>query len=396
MNLRRAIGITTGLAVVAFAGVSGVIALDESAATRVTARFDRATGVYEGSDLRVLGVRVGTVGSVRPKGKEVEVTLLIDGGVRVPADAHAVIVAPSVVADRYVQLAPAYTGGPEIRDGAVLPAARNATPLEVDQLYASITELSQALGPKGANADGALAGLLDTGAANLKGNGKAIGDSIEQFGKAAKTLDRSSGDLFATLTHLQSFTTMLKDNDGDVRTAEQRLAAVTGFLAEDKENLGAALKELGTALAQVKTFIEDNRASLKKNVDLLVPLTRTLVDQRASLAEALDTAPLAAGNALRAYDPVHRTLNGRANINEIGFGPGLPGGAGTRAGADGPPAANGPGTAGVPGAVDAAGGPSGLVPLTPGRREALPALPLPAVGTVYGTPGGTPGKGGAR
>ncbi|MFF8289783.1 MCE family protein [Streptomyces sp. NPDC016309] len=362
MNLRRALGITAGLALVAVAGTSGVLALDESRTTRITARFDRATGVYEGSDLRVLGVKVGTVGPVRPRGTEVEVTLLIDEGVRVPAGAHAVIVAPSVVSDRYVQLAPAYTGGPEIRDGAVLPAARNATPLEVDQLYASLTELSEALGPKGANADGALAGLIGTGAANLKGNGKAIGDSVEQFGKAARTLDRSSGDLFATLTHLQSFTTMLKNNDSEVRRAERRLATVTTFLAEDKENLGAALKELGTALSQVKTFIEDNRASLKKNVDVLLPLTRTLADRRASLAEALDTAPLAAGNALKAYDPSHRTLNGRADINELSFGTG---------------------TAATPG---------GLVPVDAARRKDLPALPLPAVGTVYGTPG----KGAAR
>ncbi|MEU9980842.1 MCE family protein [Streptomyces sp. NPDC050856] len=346
----------TGLVLVAVAAASGVLALDDSDTTRLTARFDRVTGVYEGSDLRVLGVKVGTVGPVRPKGKEVEVTLLLDEDVRVPAGAHAVVVAPSVVADRYIQLAPAYTGGPEIQDGAVLPAARNATPLEIDQLYASITELSEALGPRGANSRGALARLFDTGAANLKGNGKAMGDSIEQFGKAAKTLDSSSDDLFDTLTALQSFTTMLKNNDGDVRQAERQLAAVTGFLADDKENLGAALKELGLALGQVKTFVREHRGSLRKNVDTLIPITRTLVDQRASLAELLDTAPLAAGNVLRAYDPLNRTLNGRADLNELSFGP--------RAGA--PPA---------------------LVPAGPARRKTLPALPLPAVGTVYGTPG---------
>ncbi|MEE1754027.1 MCE family protein [Streptomyces sp. SP18CS02] len=357
MNPRRLIGIGAGLAVVVAAATSGVLALDASGTTRITARFERATGVYEGSDLRVLGVKVGTVDSVRPVGKEVEVTLLIDEGVTVPANAHAVVVAPSVVSDRYIQLAPAYTGGPRIEDGAVLPAARNAMPLEIDQLYASLTELSEALGPRGANAEGALAGLIDTGAANLKGNGKAIGDSIEQFGKAARTLDSSSGDLFDTLAYLQSFTTMLKDNDGNVRQAERQLATVTGFLADDKENLGAALKELGTALAQVKTFIENNRGSLKQNVDLLMPLTRTLVDQRASLAELLDTAPLAAGNVLKAYDPLHRTLNGRADINELSFGSG-------------------------------ANALTGLVPVEPDRRKALPGLPLPAVGTVYGTPEG--------
>ncbi|MEV4681066.1 MCE family protein [Streptomyces kurssanovii] len=361
MNLKRIVGIGAGLAVVAVAGTSGAMALKEAGTTRITAYFERATGVYEGSDLRVLGVKVGTVDSVRPEGDRVRVTLLLDEDVPVPKDAHAVVVAPSVVADRYIQLAPAYTGGERIQDGAVLPAERNAMPLEVDQLYASITELSTALGPDGANADGALAGLLDTGAANLEGNGKAIGDSIEQFGKAAKTLDGSSGDLFATLSYLQSFTAMLKKNDGNVAKAEKQLASVTGFLADDKENLGAALKELGTALGQVKGFIQDNRGSLKKNVDALVPLTRTLVDQRASLAEAMDTAPLAAGNALNAYDPVNRTLNGRADINELSYGPEI---------------------TVPPDTVSTAG----LVPVDGSRREALPALPLPPVGTVYGTP----------
>ncbi|MEV6399478.1 MCE family protein [Streptomyces sp. NPDC051907] len=361
MNRKRITGICAGLAVVAVAAGSGVMALEQSESTRITAYFDRATGVYEGSDLRVLGVKVGVVDSVRPQGDQVEAVLLLDEDVPVPANAHAVVVAPSVVADRYIQLAPAYTGGERIEDGAVLPADRNAMPLEVDQLYASITELSQALGPEGANAEGALSGLLDTGAANLKGNGKAIGDSIEQFSKAAKTLDGRSGDLFATLEYLQSFTAMLKKNDGTVARAEQQLAAVTGFLAEDKENLGAALKELGTALGKVKGFIRDNRGSLKENVDALVPLTQTLVDQRASLAEAMDTAPLAAGNALNAYDPVHRTLNGRASVNELSYGPEIV----------------------VPPDI---GSLDGLAPVGEARRRALPVLPLPPVGTVYGTP----------
>ncbi|MEU1346595.1 MCE family protein [Streptomyces sp. NPDC005795] len=359
MRITRIVGMGAGLAVVAVAATTGVMAVDEEGTTTVTAYFDQATGVYAGSDLRILGVKVGRVESVKPRGKEVQVTLRVDKGVKVPAAAHAVVVAPSLVADRYVQLAPAYDGGPVLADEAILPAAKNATPVEVDQLYASITELSTALGPDGANANGALARLLDTGAENLDGNGKAIGDSIEQFGKATKTLDRSSGNLFDTLSYLQTFTTMLKDNDGNVRAAEQQLNSVTGFLADDKENLSAALKELGSALGQVKTFIQKNRGALKANVDALVPITQTLVDQRASLAESLDTLPLAAGNVLNAYDPLNRTLNGRTNLNELSMGGPL---------------------------TDERQTLAGLAPVDAARQKALPALPLPAVGTVYGTP----------
>ncbi|MER7201121.1 MCE family protein [Streptomyces sp. CB01635] len=307
------------LAVLAAGGLVGVRALG-GGGTTVTAYFDRAVGVYAGSDVRILGVRVGSVGSVHPQGKQVRVILGLDEGVRVPEGARAVVVAPSIVADRYVQLTPAYTAGPALAAGAVLPASRNRTPVEIDQLYDSITELGDALGPNGANAQGALSDLLDTGAKNLDGNGTAIGESIEQFGKAAKTLDGSSDDLFTTLAQLQAFTTMLKDKDGGVRTAQERLDDVVGFFADNKDDLTGALKELGTALGQVKTFIEDNRGELKKNVDKLVPITQTLVRQRASLAEALDTAPLATGNVVNTYDKDGRTLDGRTNLNEISMG----------------------------------------------------------------------------
>ncbi|MFG3160534.1 MCE family protein [Streptomyces sp. NPDC048232] len=320
MNRRRKV--LTGLlalVVLAAAGLVTARAL-EADGTRLTAYFDRAIGVYAGSDLRVLGVRVGEVESVRPQGTTVRVGLRLDEGVRVPKGARAVVVAPSVVSDRYVQLTPAYATGPALADGAVLPASRNHVPVEIDQIYDSITELGDALGPDGANSEGALSELLRTGAANLDGNGEAIGTGVEEFGKAAKTLDGSSGDLFKTLSSLQTFTTMLKDKDTDVRTAQERLDEVVGFFADNKDDLTGALEELGKALGQVKTFIEDNRGELKENVDRLVPITRTLVEQRASLAEALDVAPLAAGNVVNAYNPDTRTLDGRANLNEISIG----------------------------------------------------------------------------
>ncbi|MFD8774157.1 MCE family protein [Streptomyces sp. NPDC056723] len=320
MSTRRRLLVgALALAVLVAAGIVGVRATGPGG-TRITAYFERAVGIYAGSDLRILGVRVGRVASVDPEGTQVRVTLDIDDGVKVPAGARAVAVAPSVVADRYVQLTPAYTSGPALRDGAKLPASRNRTPVEIDQLYDSVTALSKALGPGGANAQGALSGLLDTGAKNLKGNGAAMGDSIEQFGKAAKTLNGSSDDLFTTLSQLQTFTTMLKEKDGGVRTAQENLDDVTNYFADNKDDLAAALKELGKALGQVKAFIKDNRSELKKNVERLVPITQTLVDQRASLAEALDVAPLAAGNVVNAYNPSTRTLDGRANLNELSMG----------------------------------------------------------------------------
>jgi virulence factor Mce-like protein len=339
--------------------VAGGVLVHESGqqGKQITAFFSVAVGVYPGSDVRILGVKVGTVDSVQPAGGEVKVTMTVDHGIAVPARADAVIVAPSVVADRYVQLTPAYTGGPQIASGAVIPASRSAVPLEVDQLYASLDKLVTALGPTGANRHGALSDLIKTGAANLAGNGKYLGAMLSQFGRAMGTLGGSAGNLSATVDHLQLFITMLKQNNGQVRLAERQLAQVAGFLAADHQDLGAALHELARALGQVQRFIAGNRDLIKANVTRLASITRLLVDERASLAEALDEAPLAADNVLNAYDPLHRTLDGRGDLLELSH-------------------AYGSATANV------------AFQVPPGRLGSVPPLPLPAAGAVYATPGG--------
>jgi virulence factor Mce-like protein len=353
---------------------------------QITAYFSQTVGVYKGSDVRVLGVQVGSVTAVRPEGARVAVIMTVNHGVSIPAGADALVVSPSVVADRYVQLTPAYTGGPQIADDAVIPMRRTGTPVEVDQLYASLNKLATAFGPHGANSHDALSDALKTGAANLSGNGKALGDMITQFGQAMGTLGRSSGNLYATVRNLQQFTSMLKHNDGHVRQVEQQLSQVTGFLSDDRQNLTAALDELATALGQVKTFIGGNRALIKTNVTRLAAITGLLVKERASLAQALDIAPLAADNLVGAYDPVHRTLDGRGDLNEFTMGPSaaavITGGGGT----------------------DATVASAVLFAVPASQVAALPPLPLPTVGQVYGTlpaqaastcPATSPGSGGS-
>lgn len=283
---------------------------------RITAFFSRTVGVYAGSDVQVLGVRVGAVESVTPRGDRVEVVFTLDHEVGVAPDTKAVVVAPSVVSDRYVQLTDLSRGGPRIEDGAVIPESRTATPVELDELYASLNTLVSALGPDGANSDGALSDVLDTGAANLEGNGKAFNESVRNFADAARTLSGSSGDLFGTVDELQKFTAMLATNDDQVRSVNTQLDQVWRTLSADRDELSTALRTLASALADIQVFIRDNRTAIKSNVDKLARTTQQLVDNRASVAEALDVAPLAVTNMLQAFDQESGSLQGRGLLLE--------------------------------------------------------------------------------
>ena len=99
----------------------------------ITAYFSAATAIYPGDQVRVLGVEVGTIDTIEAQGTQTKVTMRISHATTVPADAQAVIVAPNLVAARYIQLTPAYTGsGPTLADGGVIPVERTAVPIEWD------------------------------------------------------------------------------------------------------------------------------------------------------------------------------------------------------------------------------------------------------------------------
>lgn len=288
-----------------------------SSGTPVTAYFNRTVGLYEGSSVRVLGVSAGKVTSVKPKGDDVRVDMTVDSDVDVPKDAGAVVVAPSLVSDRYVQLTPAYDGGAKMSPGTEIPPKRTATPASIDELYKSLNEVSKSLGPEGANKKGNLSKLLDTAADSLEGNGKSLHDTVGDLADLSETLENSKGDMFATVSNLQKFTHMLANSDQQLDEFFDRMSDVSDFLASDSDEIDAALSSLGSALGDVKKFVKNNSDSLSTDVDQLSSITGVLSKRRSSLAEVLDEMPVAVTNFLNTYDAHTGTTMVRYNANEL-------------------------------------------------------------------------------
>ncbi|MGH4016978.1 MAG: MCE family protein [Pseudonocardiaceae bacterium] len=291
--------------------------LTRSSHRTITGYFTSAVAVFPNNDVRILGVPVGTITSVQPQGRVVKVVMEIDDSVQVPADAAAVVVAPSLVTGRHIQLTPAYTGGPTMADGAAIPLERTAVPLGVDDLIRTADELATMLGPQGVNRRGALSDLLDVAASNLDGNGQALNDTVGNLAELSETLSGSREELFGTVAQLQSFTSTLAANDAQVRQFNTQLADVANLLAAERADLGAALNQLSVTLGEVAVFVQDNRAVLKSNVDRLTEVTAVLVAQRDALAEIVDVAPTGLSNVQHAYNASSGTLDTRANVEEL-------------------------------------------------------------------------------
>lgn len=283
----------------------------------LTASFPRTVSLYVGSDVRVLGVPIGTVESVTPQATEVKVTMSYDADVSIPDDAQAVIISPSIVGDRFVQLTPVFTDGKALADGAELDLSRTSTPLELDEVYGSLDDLTVALGPNGANKDGALSALLDSTAKNWGGQGEQFHQTIGDIGKLTGTLEDNKEELFDTAARLESFISTLAENDTTVRDFNQSLGQVSTVLSGEREELSASLRNLAVAMGEVSGFVKENREVLGSNIKGLNRVAKVLVKQRDALDEILEVAPVALANLNLTYNPQAGTLDTRANIGEL-------------------------------------------------------------------------------
>lgn len=286
---------------------------------KVTALFTSAVGLYPGSDVQVLGVPVGTVTSVQAEGEHVRVTMELDPDQPVAANTQAVIIAPTMVSDRFVQLTKplADKNADALDSGTVIQASRTAVPVEIDELYSGLQSLSDALGPDGANKHGALSDLITTGANNLDGQGKSLNTMIREFGKASATLDNVDTNFFGTLSNLNTLNEMLVANDTSVKQVNQQFAEVAGYLAEDRDEMGEAATNLSEAMSVLDGFISKNRTHLKSSVENLVPIAETLTKNKDSLDETVRLAPILLHNLIGSYDAKYNMLAGRGNVNEV-------------------------------------------------------------------------------
>lgn len=291
--------------------------LDRGGSKTLVAHFPRTVSIYQGSDVRVLGVTVGKVDKVQPEGTDVVVTMHYDSDIKLPANAKAVIVAPSIVGDRFVQITPVYTKGAVLADDAVLGENRTAVPLELDQIYGNLDNLLTALGPNGANSKGALSDLLQQTAANFGGQGPKLHQTIEDVGKLTKTLSDNKNQIFGSAAQLETFVHTLSANDTTVRRFATELQQVSSLLAGERTDLSTSLHNLSVALGDVTQFVKSNKNLLHDNIAGLNNVAKVVVKQRDALNQILTDAPLALDNLYLTYNPEAGTLDTNPNAGML-------------------------------------------------------------------------------
>jgi virulence factor Mce-like protein len=281
----------------------------------ITAYFHTTTAIYPGDQVRVSGVKVGSIKSIQPQGTVAKMTLKVDRDVPIPADAKAVVVASNLVAARYVQLTPAYrTSGPVMRDGAVIPVERTAVPVEWDEVKTQLMRLATDLGPQSGVSGTSVGRFIDSAANALDGNGDKLRQTLGQLSGVGRILANGSGNIVDIIKNLQTFVTALRDSNTQIVQFNDRLATLTSVVNDSKSELDAALTDLSTAVGEVQRFIAGSRNQTSEQVARLADVTQILVDQHMALENILHASPNALGNFFNDYNADTGTIVGGFGI----------------------------------------------------------------------------------
>lgn len=286
----------------------------------VTAQFDNASGLYEGNAVSVLGMRVGKVTDIEARGDYVLVTMHIDRGVKIPADAQAVTLSTSILTDRHIEFTPVYRGGPVLADHDSLSLARTRTPVEFDRVLAMIDKLSVQLGGDGAGA-GPIADLLSVSASMTSGNGAQIRSALSRLSEALKmSRDRGAPTREAVttiITNLEHLTKAAADNDATIREFGSAVRQLSSMLAGRQLGRGSTGAQLNQILSETTDLLEKNREVLKSTAAGSETVTRAMSDYQREISENLDLIPMLADNVYNMIDHEKAAIRAHPLLDQV-------------------------------------------------------------------------------
>lgn len=280
--------------------------------TNVSAYFSDTLAVYPGDRVQIMGVKVGAIDSIEPQGDRMKVNFHYDSQYKVPANATASVLNPTIVASRTLQLDPPYTGGAALADNDVIPLERTRIPVEWDDIRAQLDKLVTELGPaEGKPGDkGALGDLVDSLADNLNGKGKEINTTFRALSDAVAALNEGRGDLFSATKSLAVFVNALHQNDKQFVALNNNLATFTSLLNNSDQEMSRALQEIDSLLTTARKFVDDNGTLLARDINNLADVTNALMqpDARNGIETLLHVYPTLAANTSNIYHPTHGSI----------------------------------------------------------------------------------------
>ncbi|MBC6461605.1 MCE family protein [Actinomadura sp. HBU206391] len=252
---------------------------------RVTAQFANVLNLVPQAAVKVNDVAVGRVTriSLPRQGWTADVMMLVNGDVRLPANAVAQLEQSSLLGEKYVQLAAPASGtsAGRLAEGAVIPMSRTNRNPEVEEVLGALSLLL----------NGGGIGQLRTITVELNnalsGNEPQVRSMLSRVDTLVSNLDTHKKDITDALDGLNRLSATLNAHERQIDTALDDLSPGLTVLEQQRGALVTMLRSLNTLSDVAVDTIDKSKEDMVADLKALAPILRRLADAGQTLPQSL-------------------------------------------------------------------------------------------------------------
>ncbi|MFL6022880.1 MAG: MCE family protein [Marmoricola sp.] len=228
--------------------------------TEYRAEFTDAAGLVSGEEVRVAGIKVGSVTSIKlGKGAPARIVVTFTvKGVDLGRSTTAQIEVKTLLGQHYLGVTPLGSG--KLDSGALIPLARTTTPVNIVPAFQQLTTTTEAI-----NTD----------------------EVAKAFDVLSTTLSRTAPEMTQTLRGLSRLSRSVTVRDAQIRSLFERASEVSGVVADRDRDIAQLLTATNTVLAELDRRQQTVTSIIDGTVSLARQLSGLVNDNKAQLAPAL-------------------------------------------------------------------------------------------------------------
>ncbi|MFF3904574.1 MCE family protein [Streptomyces sp. NPDC001848] len=248
--------------------------------------FSDVTGLENGDDIRVAGVRVGQVEGIRIKDRTLaEVTFTVAADRPLLTSTHAVVRYRNLVGQRYIALTEGAGDGTRLRPGGTIPLSRTQPALDLNALLNGFKPLFAALSPNDVNQ------LATEIIQTLQGEGSTVNSLLAHTASLTTTLADRDQLIGSVIDNLNTVLDTLDKRGARFSELITQLRRVVSGLSADRKPIGDSLVSIGDLTEATSGLLQDARPPLKDDIAGLNRLTGTLNRNEKTVEGVLQRLP---------------------------------------------------------------------------------------------------------
>lgn len=248
--------------------------------------FSDVTGLEEGDDIRVAGVRVGEVHDIRITDRTLaEITFSVTHDRPLLTSTGAVIRYRNLVGSRYIALTEGAGDGTRLAPGGRIPLSRTQPALDLNALLNGFKPLFAALSPKDVNQ------LATEIIKTLQGEGGTVNSLLAHTASLTTTLADRDELIGSVIDNLNTVLATLDKRGARFSGLIKQLQRVISGLSADRKPIGDSLVNIGDLTEATSGLLEDARPPLRDDIAELRDLTGTLNKNEKTVEGVLKRLP---------------------------------------------------------------------------------------------------------